>query len=437
MPTPLKDLSPAEEAVRLKEGLSRPQYQVFTDPARFRVLVAGRRMGKSFLLIREAIRAAQTGERKNVAILSPQLKQCKRNFWSELKDALPIKSIANKNETSLTIELKGYGSKISLFGADNADSMRGQGFDFVGIDEVADIAHGVWTAVVRPALSDRKGEALMCGTPKQGSWVQDLETFCRDPINAGKWSYHHYTSIQGGNIDEEEIEEARRTLDPIIFAQEYMADWVNSQSRVLKLFDRDTHIQSWAEDEPGLPLIMGSDQGINPYCAVLANIRQIEGRPWLVVFDEFCEIGATTQDCIEWLKHRYMKSDSGLWKRELIMSPDPNAKNRHSSASDTDISQFLSAGIKVKAPKKIKHHRDKVNTMNPLLMKADGTVSFACHPRAKRLIKSMEMLSWQPGTDHIDKDNGWDHMTDALFHLAMVHFPVRKSQIFTHKLKGF
>jgi hypothetical protein len=55
---------------------------------------------------------------------------------------------------------------ISLRGADNYDSLRGVGLDFVVLDEVADIHPEVWTEVIRPALSDRMGCALFIGTPR-------------------------------------------------------------------------------------------------------------------------------------------------------------------------------------------------------------------------------------------------------------------------------
>src|SRR5713101_5245430 len=68
------------------------------------------------------------------------------------------------NETDLTIELVSGGT-ISLRGADNYDSLRGDGLDFLVLDEYASMNREAWTEVLRPALSDREGHALFIGTP--------------------------------------------------------------------------------------------------------------------------------------------------------------------------------------------------------------------------------------------------------------------------------
>lgn len=200
-------LTPDQVDIKDALSLTHAQTQVYTDPARFRVVIAGRRFGKSYLIMHEVIRAAQTKERANILIVGPSLKQTKQIFWRELKNAIPKEMVEYSNETSLEIIIKHWGSMIKLGGADNGDGLRGMAIDMVCMDEIADQPAHVWFEILRPALADRKGQMLACGTPKGLNWVYDLFTYAE--ANEKEWSAHTYTTIQGGNVDEDEIAAAR------------------------------------------------------------------------------------------------------------------------------------------------------------------------------------------------------------------------------------
>ena len=144
--------------------LKPPQWKVFLCAKRFRVLVAGRRFGKTFLALTELIRAAW-GPGRKAWYVAPTYRQAKRVAWRALKQMTKPYCASKPNETDLTIELIAGGS-ISLRGADNYDSLRGEGLDFVVVDEVADMRRDVWPEVLRPMLSDREGGALFIGTPR-------------------------------------------------------------------------------------------------------------------------------------------------------------------------------------------------------------------------------------------------------------------------------
>lgn len=152
----LEPLSVQQGEIREALGLTHAQTQVYTDPARFRVVIAGRRFGKSYLIIHEAVRAAQTRQRANILIVGPSLKQTKQIFWRELKNAIPREMVEYSNETSLEIIIKHWGSMIKLGGADNGDGLRGLAIDMVCLDEIADQPAHIWFEVLRPALADRK-----------------------------------------------------------------------------------------------------------------------------------------------------------------------------------------------------------------------------------------------------------------------------------------
>ena len=124
---------------------------------RWACLVAHRRAGKTVAAINDIVRAALMCKSTNplFAYIAPYRSQAKSVAWDYLKHfAAPV--LASSNEAELTIELI-TGGKIRLFGADNADAMRGLGFDGVFMDEYGDFRPSVWGNVIRPTLSDKQG----------------------------------------------------------------------------------------------------------------------------------------------------------------------------------------------------------------------------------------------------------------------------------------
>src|SRR5229473_960497 len=188
--------------------LRNAQWRVFRHVARFRVLAAGRRFGKTYLALTELCRAAW-GPGRAVWYVAPTYKQAKRITWAPLKQMTRAYWAAKPNESDLRIELISGGS-IALRGADNYDALRGDGLDFIVLDEYASMAPQAWSEVLRPALSDRRGRALFIGTPKGFNHFYDLFQ------NAGSqpdWAAFQFTTEQGGNVAREELEGAARELD--------------------------------------------------------------------------------------------------------------------------------------------------------------------------------------------------------------------------------
>jgi hypothetical protein len=117
--------------------LKPPQWTVFNNPARFRILVAGRRFGKTYLALVELCRAAWKSGRL-AWYVGPTYKQGKRIAWKPLKEMTRPYWASKPNETDLRIELV-TGGTICVRGADNYDSLRGDGLDFLILDEYASI----------------------------------------------------------------------------------------------------------------------------------------------------------------------------------------------------------------------------------------------------------------------------------------------------------
>ena len=155
--------------------LTTPQREILDSPARFKIIAAGRRFGKSYASIAALAQNARFPNKKCLYI-APSYRMGKQIIWDDLKAMLREKKWIKKvNESELTITLIN-GSQIMIRSADNPDSIRGIGVDFVVIDEAADIPklNDTWKAVIRPTLSDREGSAMIIGSPKGRNFFYDM-----------------------------------------------------------------------------------------------------------------------------------------------------------------------------------------------------------------------------------------------------------------------
>lgn len=137
--------------------LSDPQDDIYYSDARFRVVVAGRRFGKTYLSTTELIRYAALGRNRNVWYVAPTYKAAKDIAWDMLKDEVPKGWIRKINESELSMRLVN-GSTISLKGAEKPDNLRGRSVDFVVLDEFADMKPETWTEVLHLSI----GQARSC-----------------------------------------------------------------------------------------------------------------------------------------------------------------------------------------------------------------------------------------------------------------------------------
>jgi len=391
--------------------LTRPQCDVFDSKERFRVVVAGRRFGKTFLSICELIDVAVPNPDSHCWYVAPTYKAAKEIAWDMLISHVAPEWIRKSNETALTLTLIN-GSTIALKGAEKPDNLRGRSLDFVVLDEFADMRPEAWYEVIRPSLSDRQGSALFIGTPKGRNHFYDLWT--RGADGNTDWQSFQYTTIDGGQVTSEEIEAAKRDLDERTFNQEYNAQFVNYQGIIYYNFDRTESISKITDD--GSMLHIGMDFNLDPMSAVVA-IR--EGST-LKIMDEIVIYGSNTDEIVDEIKTRYPS-------RQICVYPDPAARQRKTSAGGrTDLSILQNAGFAVKVRDKHSAIRDRINSVNARLKSADGQRHLVIDPKCKQVIKSLERQTYKEGTSQPDKDSGFDHMNDALGYLIDFLYPIKR-----------
>jgi predicted phage terminase large subunit-like protein len=217
-------------------SLHPAQLAVFQNPARFNVLAAGRRFGKSDLAIKRAVTKALSPlnvRKKPVWIIAPTHPQAKAIYWDPLNSLLhPITRRVSSNEGLIWLNT---GVQVAVKGADSPDSLRGEGLYDVTLDEFADMKPQTWETIIRPALADVKGTGLFIGTPKGRNHFYTTAMRAKSGEAGPDWAYHHYTSFDNPYLDPAEIEHARQTMSSSAFRQEFMASFETGGSDLFQL----------------------------------------------------------------------------------------------------------------------------------------------------------------------------------------------------------
>lgn len=201
----------------------RPEFIPFHQRHnRWTSIVAHRRCGKTVACVNDAVvRAAyNTKKHPRYGYIAPTYRQGKEIAWLYLKDsARPI--IKRIRESELSVELVN-GAKITIFGADNPDSLRGLYFDGVILDEFGDMRPSLWGEVVLPTLVDRKGWAVFIGTPKGQNHFYDLHRRSQEDED---WFSLTLPVTSTGRFTEEEISQFRKQMSDEQYRQEFLCDF--------------------------------------------------------------------------------------------------------------------------------------------------------------------------------------------------------------------
>jgi hypothetical protein len=347
--------------------------------------------------------------------IAPTYRQAKQIAWEKLQRLIPTSHVIEKNESDLSLRLR-TGSIIALRGADNPDSLRGPGLDFVVLDEAAFMKREAWTEVIRPALSDKMGSALFISTPHGYDWFFDLYVSAKGRPD---WAAFQFTTLDGGNVPASEIESARSELDEKTFRQEYEASFEALTGRVYYAYDRE-HNARPCKDDGVSPVLVGMDFNVNPMTAVFANRVADQ----LHFFGEHLIPNGNTEDMARYLRERFPG-------RKIRVFPDPTGNARKTSApvGRTDFSILRNAGFEVFAPQAPYAVADKINTVNSAMNTAAGVRrSFVDPVGAPHLAKGLDGLTYREGTSEPDKSSGLDHVTDAAAYLILWELPIACSE---------
>lgn len=342
--------------------LTPAQANIAKDTHRFRIVNCGRRFGKTSLAVEE-MKGKLVARESKVAYIAPTYQQARDVCWEMLKKELH--GIALQiNESRLEIRTRNLAKTESicvLRGWESIETLRGQAFDFLVLDEVAMYRNFWvgWQEVLVPTLTDRRGEVLFISTPKGYNFFYDL--FNLQETNKDYKSFQ-FTTYDNPHIPVEEIESLRKSMTDDRFAQEYLASFRKVHGLVYKEFNRDLHVTT---EEPHITIerILGVDFGYTNPTAMLLIVKDNDNNYW--IREEYYKTGKTNAEIIEAVK---------TYKPHVVY-PDPAEPDRIEEMKRVglnirEVSKDIPAGInKVRElfkANRIKIHPSCVNLISEL-----------------------------------------------------------------------
>lgn len=202
------------------------QKRVLRSNARYRIVVCGRRWGKTVVGQIEIVEAAIDG--KACWWLAPTYNMAD-HVWRELKDACRDLEVT-VSETARRLDFKG-GGWIAIKSTHTPDNLRGAGLDFAVLDEAAFMEPSIWPQIVRPMLLERKGDALLLSSPNGKNWFWERYIYAR---NGTSWRHFHFTAFDNPLIDPAELEAIRLQTPERIWLEEYMAEFNDDSGQVFR-----------------------------------------------------------------------------------------------------------------------------------------------------------------------------------------------------------
>ena len=368
--------------------------EILKDKTRYKILSCGRRWGKSYFSI---LFLLSTPLKRNERrwIVFPTYRQAKMVSWSILKDIFAKKDVSiNETELSITFD---NGAKIELKGADKPDSLRGVSTTMVVMDEYSYMKENVWGEIIQPTLAETKGNALFVGTPT-GVQNHFYDLFVKGQSKGGDYKSWQFTTLEGGFISEEEVENAKKNLDKRTFEQEYLASFLTAANRAAYNFSRDIHCKVMDKSPR---MFWGIDFGVASYMTAILMCENTAGEVY--VFDE---IGLQNSNTFELAKLMQQKAPN------LPCFPDPAGKARTSNSTKSDHMILQESGFTVISKKANPTQKDRLNALNKMLEDATGKHRLFVNPNCKNLIRDLELCTMENG--QILKTETLSHFLDAL-----------------------
>jgi hypothetical protein len=391
---------------------------IVSHPARFKVLTTGRRWGKDMLTLIWLLHGnLLPGWR--YWYVAPYRLQAKEIAWPILKMLVRGYGISGRaiSESELSVALPN-GAKIQLKGADNPDSLLGVGVARVGCTEYSRWKSGIWEQILRPMLTQSKGSALFNSSPQGRDKHYDLHMKGQDP-DEPDWASWIYKTKDSPFVDPKEVEDARRDMDPIMYAQEYEASFDTGGDRCAWNFKHDLHVTDHGGrlPDPSNSWI-GLDFNVQPMVAEIGGYMEVNKRQIIHYFDEIViPSDANTDMMCRILKERYPLI--------RLVYPDPTGKagSTQSIRSDHRILHDHGFTIRAHAPGSPKQN-ERLSSWNRMLLDGEGNVNMTFSPRCKRLIADQDKAERYPDGS-INKKKYDPHGLDAAGYAVEYQHPIQ------------
>jgi len=433
------------------------QHKAMRSTARFNVVPAGRRSGKTEIIgKRKLVICALNAHRSDIPFFykpwpdpkffcaAPTRDQVKRIYWNDLKALIPKKFIYGRpNESHLMIQLVN-GSQIWCLGMDRPERIEGTPWDGGVLDEYGNMKKEAWPNHIRPSLSDRKGWCDFIGVPEGRNHYYELYKDAKSrnlrDISKGylpQWDTFHWTSATV--LDPAEIEAARADMDELTFQQEYEASFVNFVGRAYWAYTEEMN-EGRLEYNPQERIDFCFDFNVSPGVAAVIQEQWLpqgktNDREWGdgIIGEVYIPRGSnTTMVC------RKLISLFGRHRGPIYCYGDYTGNQSKSSAYMGSDWELIKRALREHYGKenvfyRVKpnpRERDRVNSVNSRCKSLGGKIRLMVDPsKAPRTAKDFEGVQLvEGGSGEIDKKTNLEltHITDAIGYRTWVEYPIKK-----------
>lgn len=417
------------------------------SPARFNVVPAGRRSGKTEVAKRKLVKRAFLGTEHDdprFFAAAPTRDQAKAIYWADLKAMIPRALMSRPpSETELNIKLV-TGAEIWVLGMDKPERIEGRPWDGGILDEFANMKPGAWGENVRPALSDRLGWCDLIGVPEGRNHYYDLAKYAQgdDP----EWAF--WTWFSSDILPASEIAAAKRQLDAQVYEQEYEASFINFTGRAYYPFTEAEHTRPLAYN-PDAALAFCFDFNVEPGVAAVCQEQLLPGQyerddDGTPLLDR--PITGTGVIGEVWIPHnsntpavcRRLVQDWGGHRGRVVCYGDATGGSRGSAKVDGSDWELIEKELRPAFGDRLSFRvkpanpaeRARINAVNSRLKSATGEIRLMADPaRAEHVIRDLEgVVLLKGGSGELDKKAtpALTHISDALGYYIEREYPVRK-----------
>lgn len=381
---------------------------------RFICVVCGRRYGKSKIA---SIITDYTLLEKDAKILcvSKTYKLSKKVWNYVIKDAKRIFGAdisVNKSEMTATTK---YGATLELGSADNPDSLLGDGYDVVIVDEAATISEKIWQQNILPMIRDRKGTVILITTPRGYNWVYDRYEEGQQGID-GWWSMRGEAFENTKVYDAEEIELVKRQTDKLYFEQEYLALFRTFADQVYGNFSREKHVittEQLPDDFDSWDRYVSIDPGYAQMCAMVWIARnRLTGQ--CIIYDEVLRKRMQHKDVLRELIKREPKGGYSGIVADVASKQRDGETGRSFKSYLLEQDWFIKNGYSIST----KQYRiiSGINRVRAYLLNVNEEVRLRVLDTCEGCIKMFENYHYKEdgSSDEPVKDGVFDHPADAI-----------------------
>ena len=430
------------------------QWRLWNSKARFRIVPAGRRSGKTELAKRWVIQRACNlrVQGRKYALAAPTRDQAKRIYWNDLKQLVPTAWMAEKpRETDLEILLVN-GTRLCVVGMDRPERIEGEPLHGIVLDEYANMREEAWTQNVSPALDtpgQPPGWAWFIGVPEGRNHYWELWTEAVKLREAGQpWDRFHWFSSD--IMSPEAIEAARQRMDERTFRQELEGSFESYAGLAYYSWSDANVVRDLGNTyDPDADLILAFDFNTSPGVAVACqelgrrpnmpegateNSTVVIGEVWIP------EHSNTPMVCDrlvgEWGYHRgkvlcYGDASGGAKTTVAVAGSDWDIIRRK-------LKTVFGDRLSMRNRKGNPRERARVNAVNSRIATTDGVRRLFVDPReAPHVVADFERVETVPGgMGEIHKEHGGEltHVSDALGYYIHDRFPVNESKLISRRV---